>query len=91
MSQHLFILTGASRGMGLAMATKLLKPGNTLLCISRKTSDALVYIKTEPSAKACLFRWGIAPFVNETWLHTIHSKPYITIPVLYPAPSIVFK
>ena len=41
MTQHLFILTGASRGMGLAMARKLLKPGNTLLCISRKTNDTL--------------------------------------------------
>jgi len=41
MTQHLFILTGASRGMGLAMARKLLKPGNTLLCISRKTNETL--------------------------------------------------
>ena len=41
MIQHLFILTGASRGMGLAMARKLLKPNNTLLCISRKTNETL--------------------------------------------------
>ena len=41
MTQHLFILTGGSRGMGLAMARKLLKPGNTLLCISRKSNDTL--------------------------------------------------
>jgi NAD(P)-dependent dehydrogenase (short-subunit alcohol dehydrogenase family) len=41
MTQHLFILTGASRGMGLALARKLLKPGNTLLCMSRKTNDTL--------------------------------------------------
>lgn len=41
MTQHLFILTGASRGMGLAMARKLLKPGNTLLCLSRKANDTL--------------------------------------------------
>ncbi len=41
MTQHLFILTGASRGMGLAMARKLIKPGNTLLCISRKTNETL--------------------------------------------------
>ena len=32
---HLYILTGASRGMGLAMARQLLQPGHTLLCISR--------------------------------------------------------
>ena len=41
MTQHLFILTGASRGMGLAMARKLLMPGNTLLCISRKANETL--------------------------------------------------
>ncbi|MGZ5181228.1 MAG: SDR family NAD(P)-dependent oxidoreductase [Ramlibacter sp.] len=38
---HLTILTGASRGMGLAMAEQLLDAGHDLLCISRKTSDAL--------------------------------------------------
>ena len=41
MTQHLFILTGASRGMGLAMARQLLQPGNTVLCISRKANDTL--------------------------------------------------
>ena len=41
MKKHLTILTGASRGMGLGMAQQLLQPGRTLLCISRKTNDAL--------------------------------------------------
>jgi benzil reductase ((S)-benzoin forming) len=41
MTTHLTIITGASRGMGLALAQQLLRPGNTLLCISRHTSDAL--------------------------------------------------
>lgn len=39
--RHLTILTGASRGMGLAMAKQLLAQGHDLLCISRKTSDEL--------------------------------------------------
>jgi NAD(P)-dependent dehydrogenase (short-subunit alcohol dehydrogenase family) len=38
---HLTILTGASRGMGLAMAHQLLAGGHDLLCISRKTNDGL--------------------------------------------------
>jgi benzil reductase ((S)-benzoin forming) len=38
---HLYILTGASRGMGLAMAQQLLQPQHTLLCISRKENPAL--------------------------------------------------
>ena len=41
MTTHLYILTGASRGMGLAMAEQLLQPGNTLLCISRHTNADL--------------------------------------------------
>lgn len=38
---HLTILTGASRGMGLAMAQQLLDAGHELLCLSRQTSEAL--------------------------------------------------
>ena len=41
MKQHLYILTGASRGMGLAMAKQLLQPGHTLLCISRHSQPEL--------------------------------------------------
>jgi benzil reductase ((S)-benzoin forming) len=41
MTTHLTIITGASRGMGLAMAQQLAVPGNTLLCISRQTNAAL--------------------------------------------------
>ena len=41
MNRHLTIITGASRGMGLAIAQQLLAAGHDLLCISRKTSDAL--------------------------------------------------
>jgi len=41
MQQHLTILTGASRGMGLAMAEQLLDAGHDLLCISRHHNDAL--------------------------------------------------
>jgi benzil reductase ((S)-benzoin forming) len=38
---HLTILTGASRGMGLALAEQLLDAGHDLLCMSRKTNDSL--------------------------------------------------
>lgn len=39
--QHLTILTGASRGMGLAMARQLLGPDRLLLCMSRQINDTL--------------------------------------------------
>ena len=38
---QLHVLTGASRGMGAAMAAQLLAPGNRLLCISRRSDAAL--------------------------------------------------
>jgi benzil reductase ((S)-benzoin forming) len=41
MTHHLTIITGASRGMGLAMAQQLLDAGPDLLCISRKHNDDL--------------------------------------------------
>jgi NAD(P)-dependent dehydrogenase (short-subunit alcohol dehydrogenase family) len=39
--QNLTILTGASRGMGLAMAQQLVQPGARLLCISRQRNPEL--------------------------------------------------
>lgn len=41
MTQHLFILTGASRGMGLAMARQLLQPGHALVCMARHAQPQL--------------------------------------------------
>ncbi len=40
-AQHLVILTGASRGMGLAMARHLLTKDRLLLCMSRRTVPEL--------------------------------------------------
>jgi NAD(P)-dependent dehydrogenase (short-subunit alcohol dehydrogenase family) len=39
--QHLYILTGASRGMGAALATQLRAPDHLLLCLSRQRNAAL--------------------------------------------------
>jgi benzil reductase ((S)-benzoin forming) len=41
MNKHLYIITGASRGMGLGIAEQLLAPNHILLCVSRKTNAAL--------------------------------------------------
>ncbi len=51
----LTVLTGASRGMGLALARQLLQPGHTLLCLSRHAGPAL-----QDQAQACgahLVQW----------------------------------
>jgi benzil reductase ((S)-benzoin forming) len=41
MARHLYIVTGASRGMGAAIAEQLLGPDHRLLCISRHRNPAL--------------------------------------------------
>lgn len=41
MSLHLILLTGGSRGMGLAMAQQLLQPGHMLVSMARHTQPAL--------------------------------------------------
>ena len=53
---HLTILTGASRGMGLAMAQQLLRPGHTVLCISRSQS-ALLADQADATPGAVLEQW----------------------------------
>jgi benzil reductase ((S)-benzoin forming) len=73
MTTHLTIITGASRGMGLALAQQLAVPGNTLLCLSRQTNLAL-----DQQAKAqgiSLAQWPVdlsdaAPVAQqlEVWL-----------------------
>ena len=71
--QHLTILTGASRGLGLAMAEQLLAAGHQLLCISRRTSDALT-AQAAAAGLACeqwpqdLARSETAAAKLETWL-----------------------
>ena len=54
-THHLYILSGASRGMGLSMARQLLMPGHTLLCISR--TDAPALIQPAQDAGATLLQW----------------------------------
>ena len=55
MTAHLYILTGASRGMGLAMAQQLLQSGHRLLCISRQRNEALA--AQAQSVDADLVQW----------------------------------
>ena len=80
MSSHLFILTGASRGLGLAMATQLLAPDHQLLCLSRQTSDALA--AQAAAAGAPLEQWPIdlaqpleAAARLQTWLQGLDTTP----------------
>lgn len=55
MTKHLTILTGASRGMGLALAEQLLAPNAVLLCISRNTNGTLA--QAAATCGAALLQW----------------------------------
>ena len=57
MTTRLLILTGASRGMGLAMAEQLLAPQHQLLCISRHANDALTLKAAQ--LKCTLTQWSL--------------------------------
>ena len=55
-AQHLYILTGASRGMGRAMAEQLLQPGHTLLTLSRRIDGNLATQAQQSGAE--LIQWS---------------------------------
>jgi benzil reductase ((S)-benzoin forming) len=52
---NLYIITGASRGMGLSLAEQLILPGHSLLCISRKSSESLARLAEDQ--KVPLTQW----------------------------------
>lgn len=53
----LFILTGASRGLGLAMARQLMAPGRPLLCLSRHTNTVLADLARAQGAT--VMQWAL--------------------------------
>ena len=57
---HLTILTGASRGMGLAMARQLLSPHRHLLCISRQPNSELEVLAVQQDAALTLWSQDLA-------------------------------
>lgn len=60
MQQHLTILTGASRGMGLALAEQLLSPNMVLICISRQTNATLEALATQRGATLAQWQANLA-------------------------------
>ena len=53
----LYLITGASRGLGRAMAEQLLQPGNLLLCISRRQSPELAGQAAKAGSGVELMQW----------------------------------
>ena len=83
MTKHLTILTGGSRGMGLAMGQQLLAQGHHLLSIARKTSTSLAASASNPDQ---LLQWeqdlaqsAAATQRLATWLGTLNSSDWASI------------
>lgn len=76
--RHLTILTGASRGMGQAMAQQLIAPDQLLLCISRNTDHTLAQAAADVGAH--LEQWSQdlsdpleAAHRLDRWLSSLHA------------------
>lgn len=84
---HLTVLTGASRGMGLAMARQLLAAGHDLLCISRKTSEPLAQ-EAARAGRQCeqwpqdLARAEAAAARLHTWLQGQDSARFASVTLI---------
>lgn len=86
MTKHLTILTGGSRGMGLAMGQQLLTQGHHVLSIARKTSAELAASASKPEQ---LLQWeqdlsqsAAAAQRLATWLDTLESSDWASITLI---------
>jgi len=59
-----YIITGTSRGLGEAMALKLLSPNNFLICISRKKNDKLIALAQDQKCRLTYIEFDLNK-VNE--------------------------
>jgi benzil reductase ((S)-benzoin forming) len=86
-AKKLFVLTGASRGMGAAMAEQLLAPDHVLLCISRRRSDALA-AKADAAGAACE-QWSLdlsqsleAAAKLQAWIGALDSAAFDAVALI---------
>ena len=93
MKKHLTILTGASRGMGLAMAEQLCRPDQQLLCISRGRSDELTAIANQQGTpmeqwQADLAQPGAVAEKLSHWLDALNPEEFASATLINNAGAI---
>lgn len=81
MPEALYILTGASRGMGEAIARQLLKPGHLVLGISRSVNTALTELAHANGAQLVQWPQDLAQTLAaaqrlESWLATLDASRF---------------
>lgn len=90
---HLTVLTGASRGMGAAIAEELLRDGQHLLCISRAARDGLHAIAAAHGATVEQWRADLAdpaPVAKrlEAWLRARDGTAYASVALVNNAAAV---
>ncbi|MEP7295602.1 MAG: SDR family NAD(P)-dependent oxidoreductase [Burkholderiales bacterium] len=81
MARHLFVLTGASRGMGAAMARQLIAKDHVLLCLSRQRNAALDVPGCEQWAVDLAQPVEAAALV-EAWLRAQEAASFATVTLI---------
>jgi len=76
--RHLTVLTGASRGLGRAMAQQLLAPDRILLCLSRHSDDALTQAAAQRGTHLEQWVQDLTEPIEAAerlarWLHSLHA------------------
>lgn len=85
-TQHLFIITGSSRGMGAALAKRLVAPEHRLIGIARRTAPELAGVEQweqdlaqplEAAERLQVWLAGQAPFASATLINNagVISRP----------------
>lgn len=87
MQRHLFILTGASRGMGLAIAEQLLSRENHVLCLARHPAPSLA--ESAAQNKGTLEQWALdlsqpepAALRLKTWLYSLDPQSFLSVTLI---------
>ena len=75
--------TGASKALA--------QPGSFTVAVGSRSGAALARVNPVANAKAYLFRWGVAPVVNDNWFNAIHSKSSFSITGLVPGTTYSFQ
>jgi benzil reductase ((S)-benzoin forming) len=73
-----YIVTGASRGIGAALARKLIVPGNTLFAVSRTLNEDLVELAASLNVPLYYFETDLSIREEaETFIHNVFSKIHL--------------
>ena len=84
---HLFIITGASRGMGAAIAAQLLRPDNLVLGISRRSDDKMAARATAAGASCEQWTADLAAPADvakrlQAWLGTLDTQRFDSVSLI---------